>query len=63
MTAQLNLSRLGVNLGPAKAASLGVTLVNLSDRQPQFAEASPYFDSSQADWRGRYLSVRLSVDW
>ena len=63
LTAQLNLSRLGVNLGPAKAASLGVTLVNLSDRQPQFAEASPYFDSSQADWRGRYLSVRLSVDW
>lgn len=63
LTGQLNLSRLGMNLGPAKAASLGVSLVNLSDRQPQFAEASPYFDLSQADWRGRYLSVRLSVDW
>lgn len=63
LTAALNLARLGVNLGAAKAASLGLTVVNLGDRQPQFAEASPFFDASQADWRGRYLSVRLSVDW
>jgi len=63
LTARLNLSRLGLNPGPAKAATLALSVVNLTNRQPQFAEASPFFDASQADWRGRFVSARFSVDW
>ena len=63
LSGTLNLTRLGVDLGAAKDASLALSVVNLTDRQPQFAEASPYFDASQADWRGRTVGLRLSVDW
>ncbi|MBE0547976.1 MAG: TonB-dependent receptor [Rubrivivax sp.] len=63
LTGRLNLRRLGLDLGHAKVATLALSIVNLTDRQPQFAEASPYFDISQADWRGRFVSVRFSVDW
>jgi len=42
---------------------LALAVANLTDRQPQFVGTSPYYDVTQADWRGRYLSVRLSVDW
>lgn len=64
LSGRLDLKRLGIGFGSAvKAASLSLSLVNLADRQPQFAAGSPYYDITQADWRGRYASVRLSVDW
>ena len=60
----LNLRHLGILAGPAtKAATLSVGIANLTDQLPEFVAASPYFDVTQADWRGRYGSVRLSVDW
>lgn len=60
----LDLKRLGLlRLGDAKAALLSLSVVNATDRQPQFAGTTPYYDVTQADWRGRYASVQLSVDW
>jgi iron complex outermembrane receptor protein len=52
-----------VNLGPAKAAALSVSIVNAGNKLPEYAGSSPYYDTAQGDWRGRYASVRLSVDW
>ena len=46
-----------------KAASAGLAIANVCNREPQFVPSAPYFDVSQADWRGRYYSVRLSLDW
>jgi iron complex outermembrane receptor protein len=46
-----------------KAAVLSLGVANLTDRQPQFVETLPYYDVTQADWRGRYANVRLSIDW
>jgi iron complex outermembrane receptor protein len=63
LTGRVNLNRLGMNLGPVKSATVALSIVNLTDRQPQFADASPFFDSSQADWRGRYFSLRFAMDW
>lgn len=63
LSARLNLVRLGMSLGPAKAAALSLTILNLTDKLPAYANGAPYFDTTQGDWRGRYASVRLSVDW
>jgi iron complex outermembrane recepter protein len=64
LSARLNLAKLGVRFGmAAKAATLSLGIVNLADRQPEFVATSPYYDVTQADWRGRYASLRLSVDW
>lgn len=63
LAGSLDLKRLGVGLGGAKAATLSLAIANLADRLPQFVETSPYYDVTQADWRGRYASLRLSVDW
>ena len=63
LSAGLDLKKIGVGLGTVKAASVALAVTNLGNRQPQFAETSPYYDVTQADWRGRYASVRLSVDW
>jgi iron complex outermembrane receptor protein len=46
-----------------KAASVSLTVANLTNRQPQFVETAPYYDVTQADWRGRYVSTRVSIDW
>jgi len=60
----VDLKALGLITGPGvAAASLSLAVVNLTDRQPQFVASSPYFDVTQADWRGRYGSLRLAVDW
>lgn len=63
LSGRLDLKRLGLELGPAKAASLSLSVVNAGNKLPEYATGSPYYDPSQADWRGRYASVRLSVDW
>jgi iron complex outermembrane recepter protein len=46
-----------------KAASLSLSVANLTNRQPQFVETFPYYDITQADWRGRYVSTRVTIDW
>ncbi len=60
----LNLKKLWPGVLPGfKSASLGASVANLANREPQFAEGAPYYDVTQADWHGRYASVRLSLDW
>lgn len=46
-----------------KAASLSLTVANLTNHQPQFVETAPYYDGTQADWRGRYFSTRVAIGW
>ncbi|WP_233259135.1 TonB-dependent receptor [Rubrivivax albus] len=58
-----DLRKLGFDIGAAKSATVSLAIVNLTDRLPEFANSSPYYDVTQADWRGRYASVRFSVDW
>ncbi len=59
----LDLKPFAAGLAGVKAASLSLAIANLANREPQYVVAAPYFDVTQADWRGRYASVRLSVDW
>jgi iron complex outermembrane receptor protein len=63
LAATLNLKRLGLGLTAVKEASLSLAIANIADRQPEFVETSPYYDVTQADWRGRYASLRLSLNW
>ncbi len=63
LSAHLDLKKTGLSLGSLRAASLSLAVANLADKQPQFAATAPYYDLTQADWRGRYGSVRLSVNW
>jgi iron complex outermembrane recepter protein len=64
LVAGADLKKLGVPAAAGlKAATLSLGIANLTDRQPQFVETLPYYDVTQADWRGRYANVRLSVDW
>jgi iron complex outermembrane receptor protein len=65
LAGSLNLKKVLPNLVAAlKAATLSLSVVNLTNRMPQFAgTASPYYDVTQADWRGRYFSLRASADW
>ncbi|MGM9484940.1 TonB-dependent receptor domain-containing protein [Roseateles sp. NT4] len=57
------LDRLGLRLPSVKDASLSLAVANVGDRLPEYVGASPYYDVTQADWRGRYASVRLSMHW
>ena len=64
LAASVDLKRLGIGWAPGiRKASLSAGIANLFNRQPQFVNTAPYFDVTQADWRGRYASVRLSIDW
>jgi iron complex outermembrane recepter protein len=63
LNAQLKLERLGWRPAGARNATLALSVVNLGDRQPQLTDTSPFFDASQADWRGRSFGARLSLDW
>lgn len=64
LSGTLDLKKMWPGLLPGfKSASLGASIANLGDRLPQFAEGQPYYDVTQADWRGRYATVRLSLDW
>jgi iron complex outermembrane receptor protein len=45
-------------------AKVTLNVVNLANQMPQFAStASAFYDPSQGDWRGRYVSLRLSSHW
>lgn len=47
-----------------KRATLSASVTNIADRLPEFAgDSFPFYDTTQADWRGRYISVRLSIGW
>ena len=59
----LDLKRLGLKFGDVKDANLLVSVLNLANRQPEFVGTYPYYDATQADWRGRYFTARLSVTW
>jgi iron complex outermembrane receptor protein len=64
LAASVDLKKFGMpGATGLKAAVLSLGVANLTDRQPQFVETLPYYDVTQADWRGRYANVRLSVDW
>ncbi len=60
----INLKKAWPGLVPEfKAATVGLSIANLADRAPQFLDTTPYYDYTQADWRGRYVSLRVSLDW
>ena len=64
LAGSLDLKKLLPGLAVAvKAASLSLSIANLANRQPQFVETLPYYDVTQADWRGRYVSTRVAIDW
>ncbi|GAP38654.1 TonB-dependent receptor [Piscinibacter sakaiensis] len=63
LAGRFDLKRLGWPVAPAHSAVVSLGLVNITDRMPDFSSASPYFDQTQADWRGRTASLRLSMDW
>lgn len=63
LAATLNLKRLGFGLSAWKDASLSLAIANLADRQPEYVGTTPFYDVTQADWRGRYTNLRLSLSW
>lgn len=64
LAGSLNLRRLLPNVLPGfKAATLSVSVANVTNREPQFVPGAPNFDLTQGDWRGRYAAARLSLDW
>lgn len=64
LSASLDLLRLGlVSNSSVKGATVSLGIVNVTDRQPEFVETSPFYDPTQSDWRGRYASARLSLTW
>lgn len=64
LAGSVNLKKLWpARLANFKAATVGLAIANVGNREPQFIPTAPYFDVSQADWRGRYYSFRLSLDW
>ena len=64
LAASVDLKKCLPNLAErVKAATLSLTIANLTDRQPQFVETAPYYDVTQADWHGRYVGTRVSIDW
>jgi len=63
LAASLDLMRIGLGISTVKEARLSFSIANLADRQPEYVGTSPYYDVTQADWRGRYASLRASLSW
>lgn len=63
LSASLDLKRLGLGIPAAKDARLSLAIANVTDRQPEYVGTSPYYDVTQADWRGRYTTLRVSLSW
>lgn len=59
----VNLKRLGFSFSGMKNASLSLGIVNVANRLPEYVGTYPYYDFTQADWRGRYASLRFSMTW
>lgn len=60
---QVDLQRLGLGFQGLKSATLSLAIANLTGREPEYVESVPNYDITQADWRGRYVSLRLALDW
>ena len=45
------------------SAQVGLSIVNVGNQWPEFVAASPYYDVTQADWRGRYARLNVSLVW
>jgi iron complex outermembrane receptor protein len=63
LSASVDLKRLGLGIPAVKDARLSLAIANLADRQPEYVSTSPYYDVTQADWRGRYTTLRMSLGW
>ncbi len=63
LAASLNLTRMGLRIPGAKESTLSFAIANVTNRLPEYVSTYPYYDVTQADWRGRYASAHLSVIW
>jgi iron complex outermembrane receptor protein len=64
LSGSVNLKKLGIGLGDwSKSAVVSLAVANATNKAPEFVESAPYYDVTQADWRGRYVSLQLAVDW
>jgi len=63
LSASVDLKRLGLNLRAAQRANLTIAIANIANHLPEYVSTLPYYDVTQADWRGRYANLRLSVSW
>lgn len=63
LSASLDLKRVGLGIPFAKDARVALAVANVGDRQPEYVGTSPYYDVTQADWRGRYTTLRVSLSW
>ena len=63
LAVSVDLKRFGLSLGAIKEARLSLGVVNIANRLPQYVDAYPYYDITQADWRGRYANLRYSMTW
>jgi iron complex outermembrane receptor protein len=63
LSATVDLRRAGVRLPGVKSAQVALSIVNLGNRLPEYVGASPYYDITQADWRGRYANLHVSMNW
>jgi iron complex outermembrane receptor protein len=59
----LNLRRLVSGFHAIKDASVTLAVVNVANHLPEYVGTAPYYDMTQADWRGRYVSLRLAMGW
>lgn len=64
LAGSLDLKDLWPEVFPSfSAATFGASVTNLTNRLPQYVPGAPNFDITQADWRGRYVTVRLTLNW
>ncbi|MBL8268608.1 TonB-dependent receptor plug domain-containing protein [Steroidobacter sp.] len=61
-TGSISLRSLAGLVG-ASDGRLMLSVVNITDKLPQFVNVAPYFDLTEGSWRGRYVSARVSFDW
>jgi iron complex outermembrane recepter protein len=61
--ASADLKKLAAIGGMFKKAIFTAGIVNVANKLPEYVNSSPFFDTTQGDWRGRYFNVRLSLAW
>lgn len=67
LAGSVSLKRLGLGAGfglsTFKDARMSAAIANVGNRLPEYVGSTPYYDVTQADWRGRYMSLRVSLSW
>ncbi|RZI59605.1 MAG: TonB-dependent receptor [Rubrivivax sp.] len=63
LAATVDLRRAGVQVPGVKTAQVALSIVNLGNQMPEFVAASPYYDLTQGDWRGRFANLHVSMNW